>query len=340
MKFDVVAIAAAQGGIGSLRRVLTGLPPDFPVPILCLQSSGVSRGAIDALASVTGIEICWAESGESPRPGCIYFAPLGTTLLVGRDGRLILGPYGAESASMNPESTFLASAAAHYGAATLAVVLSGADSDAMSGANAVRLAGGKIIAHEKGPWLYRGATDAVIDAGLAEEILPLEEISTALKLRTIAPRLAGEESVKRELDPVALAALAIDDAKVSSITLYDRVDDLLRLILHRGYNGEWRRTFGMIPADDPAPAVSRALRARERVVIEDVEADPSYAPHRALARRLGYRSVQATPVFARGRHLLGVLSTAHGERLKLLPATARTLDDLAAVAGDVLVSHL
>jgi CheB methylesterase/GAF domain-containing protein len=340
MRFDVVAIAAAQGGIGPLRTVLTGLPPDFPVPILCLQSSFVSRVAIESLAEVTGVKIRWAEANEVPKPGCIYFAPSGTTLLVRRDGRLMLGPYGSESYSMNPESTFLASAAAHYGAATLAIMLSGAEGDAMSGANAVRLAGGKIIAHEKGPWLYRGATDAVIDAGLAEDVLPLDEISVALKLRTVAPRLAAQESVKRELDPVALAALAIDDAKVSAITLYDRIDDLLRVILHRGLDGEWMRHFAVIATDDSSVAVTRALHARQRVVIADIEADSSYAPHLALARRLGYRSVQATPVFARGRHLLGVLSTAHGATLRLAPASARALDDLAAAAGEVLVSHL
>jgi hypothetical protein len=340
MKFDVVAIAAAQGGIGALRKVLAGLPPDFPVPILCLQSSSAGRSSIDALANVTGLKICWAQSGEVPLAGCAYFAPAGTTLLVRRDGRLMLGPYGAESASLNPESTFLASVAAHYGAATLAIVLSGAENDAMTGANAVRLAGGKIIAHEKGPWLYRSAADAVIDAGLAEDVLPLEEISLALKLHTIAPRLASRESVRQELDPVALAALAIDDAKMSAITLYDRVDELLRLILQRGFDGQWAGNVTALATDDPSAASTRALRSKRRVVIADVETDSSYAPHRELARRLGYRSVQATPVFARGRHLLGVLSTAHAETLKLQPATARALDDLAAAAGDVLASHL
>src|SRR5262249_47066019 len=170
MKFAIVAIAAAQGGIGQLRAVLAGLPRDFPVPILCLQSGSVRRAAVDALETVTGVEICWAKADEVPRPGCAYFAPEGTTLLMGRSGHLMLAPYGPESASMNPESTFLASVASHYGSATLALVISGAESDAMSGVNAVRLAGGCVLAHEKGPWLYRHAADAVIDAGLAEEV--------------------------------------------------------------------------------------------------------------------------------------------------------------------------
>ena len=340
MRFDVVAIAAAQGGIASLRKVLAGLPPDFPMPVLCLQSSSAGRRAVDALADVTGLKICWAEAGETPKPGCAYFAPAGTTLLVRRDGRLMLGPYGAESASMNPESTFLASAAAYYGSATLGIVLSGAESDATGGANAVRLAGGKVIVHEKGPWLYGGAPGAVIDAGLAEEVLPLEEISTALKVRTVASRLAAEPSVKRELDPVVEAALAVDDARVSSITLYDRVDELLRLILHRGQNGEFARHFGMLRTSDTSTAAARALNERRRVMIEDVEEDAAYAPHREVARRLGFRSVQATPVFARGRHLLAVLTTTYPGTARLAPAAARTLDDLAAVAGDVLAAHL
>ena len=340
MKFDVVAIAAAQGGIAALRKVLAGLPRDFPAPILCLQSSSAGRRAVDALSEITGVEICWAESNQLPRPGCAYFAPPGTTLMLRRDGHLMLAPYGSESASMNPESTFLASVASRYGAATLAIILSGAESDGTTGANAVRLAGGKVIVHEKGPWLYRGAADAVIDAGLAEEILPLEEISIALKLRTIAPRLTLDESLRRDLDPVLQAALAIDHARVSSIKLYDRVDEVLRLIAHRGHNGEFARHFAALRTDDASSASIRALRERRRVVIEDVEADPSYAPHRDIARRIGYRAVQATPVFAHHRHLLGVLCTNHAGTLELPAGTQRAIDALADEAGEVLISRL
>lgn len=340
MKFEVVAIAAAQGGIGPLRTVLAGLPPDFPAPILCLQSPSAGRRAVEELGQVTGVKIHWAESGDIPRPGCAYFAPAGTTLMIRRDGRLMLAPYGAESASMHPESTFLASAAARYGDATLAIVLSGEENDATKGASAVRVAGGKVIAHEKGPWLYRGAADAVIDAGLAEETLPLHEIATALKLRTVGPRLAERDDVKRELDPVLESALALHDARVSSIKLYDRVQETLRLIVHRGRNGEFARHFGELKATDQSTAAGRALHERRRVVIPDVEADSSYAPHREVARRLGIRSVQSTPVFARGLHLVGVLTTHHAYTLELPRGEARTLDELAAVTGQVLLSYL
>jgi GAF domain-containing protein len=182
--------------------------------------------------------------------------------------------------------------------------------------------------------------DSVIDAGYADDILPLEEIATALKLRILGPRLLERAEIKLELTPVLDAALAVQRTRLGNIQLLDRVTDTLHIVAQYGFRADFLEHFQVMSVDDDSLDSARAIRAQHRVVIEDVELDPLYAPHRKIASAAGYRAVQSTPFFARGRHLLGVLSTHSARPLALTPAQARNLDEFAAVAGDVVAGHL
>ena len=51
------------------------------------------------------------------------------------------------------------------------------------------------------------------------------------------------------------------------------------------------------------------MRQGERIIIEDVQIDPGFEPHRHIAASAGFRAVQSTPLFTRGGELLGMLST-------------------------------
>ena len=55
--------------------------------------------------------------------------------------------------------------------------------------------------------------------------------------------------------------------------------------------------------------MAEALQRRERVIVEDVQTDPVFAPHRQIAASAGYRAVQSTPLFSRSGEPLGMLST-------------------------------
>src|SRR5207248_1837698 len=56
-------------------------------------------------------------------------------------------------------------------------------------------------------------------------------------------------------------------------------------------------------------ACDRAFKRRERVIIEDVQTEPGFAPHRHIAASSGFRAVQSTPLFSRLGEPLGVVST-------------------------------
>lgn len=79
--------------------------------------------------------------------------------------------------------------------------------------------------------------------------------------------------------------------------------------LSRGSEERFRRYFelGLIGMDlldyfacvqSAEPACGRTLKEQQRVIIEDVEADPEFAPHRHIAASARFRAVQSTPLAA------------------------------------------
>jgi PAS domain S-box-containing protein len=78
------------------------------------------------------------------------------------------------------------------------------------------------------------------------------------------------------------------------------------------------------------------VRTGERVVVEDVESDPEYAPYLDAARVGGYRAVQATPLRSSGGELLGAIATHQAKIGCASPAALRQLDIYARLAADVV----
>ena len=75
------------------------------------------------------------------------------------------------------------SAARCFGAGVLGVVLTGMGQDGMLGAQAIHAAGGQVLAQDEATSVVWGMPRAVAEAGLAQAVLPLQDL--------------GEEVVRR-----------------------------------------------------------------------------------------------------------------------------------------------
>jgi two-component system chemotaxis response regulator CheB len=74
-----------------------------------------------------------------------------------------------------------ASAAQVFGAAVMAVVLTGMGSDGMQGAAEVVTAGGSVLAQDEATSVVWGMPGAVAQAGHCAALLPIDEIAPKLK---------------------------------------------------------------------------------------------------------------------------------------------------------------
>ena len=135
-----------------------------------------------------------------------------------------------------------------------------------------------------------------------------EEAQALARLHASSVRLWAASSVAEGLEAMIDAVMELMGTDMGNFQLMDRERGKLVMAVHRGFGPGYLETFSEVAPGD-ASACGRALRSRDRVIIEDVEADAAYAPYLGVARATGYRSVVATPLIGRDGIPLGVVST-------------------------------
>ncbi len=83
-----VLLLAGIGGPDAVRRLLSGLPEEFPRPVLVQMRLDGGRYAnlVKQMSRATALPVLLAEAGEKPEPGNIYILADGTGLQSGNDG--------------------------------------------------------------------------------------------------------------------------------------------------------------------------------------------------------------------------------------------------------------
>jgi two-component system chemotaxis response regulator CheB len=189
----VIAIAASTGGPQTLRQLLPLLPDPLPWPLLLLQhmSQGFYEGFAEWIAQTCHFPVKFMENGMKPLPGNLYIAPGGRHWGVGQAGGF-MAVEGEPVFGIRPCADVLFSSLAEiYGDRLIILVLTGMGQDGKLGAEAVRAAGGHVIAqHQDGCPLY-GMPKAVIDAGLADAVLRIADIPAHLARHTAIRRPGG-----------------------------------------------------------------------------------------------------------------------------------------------------
>jgi len=180
--YGIVAIAASAGGITALGHVLSGLPAEFPVPVVIVQHLDPRHKTI--IAEVLGrrarLPVKLAQEGEHAKAGTIYIAPPNHHLLVEAEGVLMLSSSELVHFLRPSADLLFESVAGTYGPRAIACVLTGTGSDGAMGASAVKSRGGTVIAEDPALAEFKGMPEAVVAAGAVDFILPLDEIATVI----------------------------------------------------------------------------------------------------------------------------------------------------------------
>jgi PAS domain S-box-containing protein len=137
------------------------------------------------------------------------------------------------------------------------------------------------------------------------------------------------------LEEILAASIELLGADKGNVQLLDRARPALQIAVQRGFAQEFVDFFHEVSAEDDS-ACGRALRLGERIVIEDIEADPEFAPLRPIARASGFRAVQSTPLMGRDGKPLGMLSTHFRSVHRPTEQDLRRLDLYARQAADFI----
>ncbi|HEY6926779.1 MAG TPA: CHASE3 domain-containing protein [Steroidobacteraceae bacterium] len=142
----------------------------------------------------------------------------------------------------------------------------------------------------------------------ALELSLASQLNDLRRLQELNSRLIVLRELPKMLEEILDATIELQRADFGNIQLYDPQGATLSIVAQRGFSQAFLDHFRVVNATEPS-ACGRALQGLSRVIIEDVETDAEYAPHRAAAAEAGYRGVQSTPLFGRDGSVKGVLST-------------------------------
>ncbi|HIK26799.1 MAG: chemotaxis-specific protein-glutamate methyltransferase CheB [Oscillatoriaceae bacterium SKW80] len=178
----VLAIGASTGGPQALHTILSQLPSDFPVPILCVQhiSEGFLQGLVDWLASESPLQVKIAGAGELPKPGTVYFPPEGVHLELDFQGRFKYSSAPPIAGHRPSVTVMFNSVARYYGKAAIGVLLTGMGRDGAEGLQAIAAAGGLTIAQDEKTCIVFGMPKEAIALGAVHHVLPIHEIASVL----------------------------------------------------------------------------------------------------------------------------------------------------------------
>jgi two-component system chemotaxis response regulator CheB len=179
----VLLIGSSTGGPQALTALIEKLPAAIDrAPVLIAQHMPPMFTTVLAehLSRAGGRGAHEAEDGEPVLAGGIYVAPGARHMRVvrGDNGiRIALGEDAPINFCKPAVDALFASAAPVWGAATLALVLTGMGADGTRGAADIVAAGGSIIAQDEATSVVWGMPRSVAQAGLCSAVLPLDQIA-------------------------------------------------------------------------------------------------------------------------------------------------------------------
>jgi two-component system chemotaxis response regulator CheB len=183
---QALVIGASTGGPHALAMLTTAIGAVIKrVPVLITQHMPATFTSILAehLERASGHTAREARDGEILGAGIIRIAPGGRHMRVARrDGKPVVAlddepPVNFCKPAVDP---LFSSAAAVWGGATLAVVLTGMGIDGTRGATDIVARRGSVIAQDEASSVVWGMPGSVAHAGLCSAVLPLERIATTI----------------------------------------------------------------------------------------------------------------------------------------------------------------
>ena len=182
---DIVAIGVSTGGPPAVQKVLSALPENFPASILIAQHmpaafTGPFAKRLDAQCAISVKE---AEQGDKIQQGCAYIGPGGRHMVLERRGATPELTITSDPVSelYKPSATILMNSVARMNPRkTVGVILTGMGSDGCIGIKALKDNGGYILAQNEASCVVYGMPKAVVDAGLADQIIDIEDMAAAI----------------------------------------------------------------------------------------------------------------------------------------------------------------
>lgn len=178
----LVVIASSTGGPRALTTVLSELPEPLGQGLLIVQHmpAGFTKSLATRLDAYSKLSVKEADDGDRIASGQGLVAPGGRHMRL--SGHRITLSDDPPRSGLRPCADITLDDVVHeFGGNVVLAVLTGMGRDACQGARLVSEAGGVVIAEHGSTTTVNGMPKAVVDAGLADVVVPIEKVAEAIK---------------------------------------------------------------------------------------------------------------------------------------------------------------
>lgn len=184
-KPEIIAIGVSTGGPEALKTIISGLPGGYPYPVAIVQHMPplFTSSLAEILDKNSELKVKEAADGDILQPGKVYLAPGDSQMrAVKRNGRMViqLTDDPPEEGCKPSVNYFFRSLANSFPGKTAAVILTGMGQDGTVGLKRLKRHGCLAIVQDKRSSVVYGMPGAAIAAGLADRVLPVDQIASAL----------------------------------------------------------------------------------------------------------------------------------------------------------------
>ena len=186
-EFPLVVIGASTGGPNLLKTMIRDMPSSFPAALLIVQHMPkyFTKVFAENLNAVASLSIREAQDGDELGPGVGFVVPGDHHVVISRqvDGkpRIQFLPDMVEHPYRPSIDCAMVSAAEQFGQFTVGLVLTGMGNDGMTGSQKIKEQGGTVLVQNEATSLIYGMPRAVVDAGLADAVIPDVQLAKALE---------------------------------------------------------------------------------------------------------------------------------------------------------------
>ena len=236
----VVGVGASAGGLEAFSKLLEGLPaaPGFAVVLIQHLQPTHKSDLAQILGWKTPMTVVQAEDGMRIEADHVYAIPPNVVMRLAGD-TFSLSPRPSTTIPSLPVDLFLTSLAEQYGSRAIGVILSGSASDGTKGMAAIKAADGITIVQDPMTAAHTGMPESAIAAGVADIVLPIDEIARELvrlaehpyvrraeqaEAAEATPLSADDESALAEILEMVRAAAGLDLCHYKRPTLLRRIE--------------------------------------------------------------------------------------------------------------------
>lgn len=184
--YQIVAIGTSVGGPQVLKKILSALPADFPVPIVIVQhmTYGFIQGFVKWLNNNIALNVKNAEQDEVLQNGTVYFAPDAYHLeICNQQGKLTANlTTGHPESGFRPSATVLLNSVAKTcGKHAIGILLTGMGNDGAKGLLALKQAQGHTLIQDPDSAVVFGMAGVAQSLGAVDKVIDVDQFADYLK---------------------------------------------------------------------------------------------------------------------------------------------------------------